>query len=163
MTTLRHMLAVGAGAILGLATTLTATLAQDAYPSRSIRMIVNGAAGGVTDVPARLLAEHMREHLGQSIVVENVGGGGGIIGAMQVLKAPADGYTLGYFHAASHGLLPALKKSIPYKATEDFIQVFQTVRAPFAVIVPPKETTVVSVSVCASPTLAVGSSSTSPR
>ncbi len=111
--------------------------AQDVYPSKPIKMIVNGAAGGVTDIPARVLAEHMRESLGQSIVIENNGGGGGIIGAMQVKSATPDGYTLGYFHAASHGLLPALKKNLPYNATEDFIQVFQTVRAPFALIVPP--------------------------
>ena len=110
--------------------------AQDTYPSKPIKMIVNGAAGGVTDIPARLLAEHLREILGQPVIVESNGGGGGIIGAMQVKGAAPDGYTLGYFHAASHGLLPALKKSLPYSATEDFIQVFQTVRAPFAFIVP---------------------------
>ncbi len=114
-----------------------AATAQDAYPSKPIKMIVNGAAGGVTDIPARLIAEHMREVLGQPVIVESNGGGGGIIGAMQVKAAAPDGYTLGYFHAASHGLLPALKKNIPYDALEDFIQVFQTVRAPFALIVPP--------------------------
>ncbi len=133
----RRTLTAALGAALVLLPLAGTASAQDGYPSRPIRMIVNGAAGGVTDVPARLLAEHMREHLGQPVVVENIGGGGGIVGAMQVLKAAPDGYTLGYFHAASHGLLPALKKSIPYSATEDFIQVFQTVRAPFAVIVPP--------------------------
>ena len=114
-----------------------AAAAQDAYPSKPIRMIVNGAAGGVTDIPARIIAEHMREILGQPVIVESNGGGGGIIGAMQVKGAPPDGYTLGYFHAASHGLLPALKKNLPYDALEDFIEVFQTVRAPFALIVPP--------------------------
>ena len=123
-------------AALAIAMTSGSAVSQDAYPTRPIRMVVNGAAGGVTDVPARLIAEHMREVLGQPVVVESNGGGGGIVGAMQVKGAPADGYTLGYFHAASHGLLPALKKNMPYDAVEDFIQVFQTVRAPFAFIVP---------------------------
>ena len=120
-----------------LAVPVTA-VAQDVYPSKPIKLIVNGAAGGVTDVPARVLAEHMREHLGgQSVVIENNGGGGGINGAMQVKGATPDGYTLGYFHAASMGLLPALKKNLPYQPTTDFIPVFQTVRAPFALIVNP--------------------------
>ena len=119
-------------AALAIAMTSGSAVSQDAYPTRPIRMVVNGAAGGVTDVPARLIAEHMREVLGQPVVVES----NGIVGAMQVKGAPADGYTLGYFHAASHGLLPALKKNMPYDAVEDFIQVFQTVRAPFAFIVP---------------------------
>jgi tripartite-type tricarboxylate transporter receptor subunit TctC len=110
--------------------------AQDVWPSKPIRMIVNGAAGGVTDIPARLLSDPLREILGQPVIIENNGGGGGIVGAMQVKGAAADGYTVGYFHGASHGLLPALKKNMPFDALEDFVQVFQTVRAPFAMIVP---------------------------
>ena len=133
------MLTRAIGAIALAATFLfpIAAHAQDVYPSKPIKLIVNGAAGGVTDVPARVLAEHMREHLGQTLVIENNGGGGGINGAMQVKGAAPDGYTLGYFHAASMGLLPALKKNMPYHPTEDFIPVFQTVRAPFALIVNP--------------------------
>jgi tripartite-type tricarboxylate transporter receptor subunit TctC len=135
-TAVRGALVAGVVTLAAMLLAPRETRAQDAYPSKPIRMIVNGAAGGVTDIPARLIAEHMREILGQTIVVESNGGGGGIVGAMQVKNAPADGYTLGYFHAASHGLLPALKKNMPYDALEDFIQVFQTVRAPFAFIVP---------------------------
>lgn len=129
--------AIGALALVATFLLPLSVHAQDAYPSKPVKLIVNGAAGGVTDVPARVLAEHMREHFGQTLVIENNGGGGGINGAMQVKSAAPDGYTLGYFHAASMGLLPALKKNLPYHPTEDFIPVFQTVRAPFALIVNP--------------------------
>jgi hypothetical protein len=102
--------ALGALALVAAVILSLPAHAQDTWPTKPIRMIVNGAAGGVTDIPGRLLAEHMREILGQPIVVESNGGGGGIVGAMQVKAAPADGYTIGHFHGASHGLLPALKK-----------------------------------------------------
>ena len=68
--------------------------AQEPYPSRPITMVVPFAAGGPTDVLARILGQHMSQTLGQQIVVETVTGGGGSIGAARAAKAAPDGYTL---------------------------------------------------------------------
>ena len=117
--------------------------ATDTYPDRPIKVIVPAAAGGVTDMPARIVTNRMRENLGQTFVVENQGGAGGILGSESVKRAPPDGYTLLYVNAATHGLLPALKKSIPYDALKDFIPIVMAVRAPLAIVVrsePPYKT-----------------------
>jgi tripartite-type tricarboxylate transporter receptor subunit TctC len=93
----RRNVLTGAAA-LGSASLLPRTLrAQEKYPSKSIRIVVPFPAGATTDMLARLFAQRMTETMGQSVLVENVGGGGGAIGADQVAKAPADGYTL-LFH-----------------------------------------------------------------
>ena len=65
-----------------------------AYPDRSVRMIVPYAAGGPTDVITRLVAQRLSEHVGKQFFVENVGGGGGNIGMARAAKSPPDGYTL---------------------------------------------------------------------
>ena len=95
---------------------LTGTaLAQttDTYPDRPIKVVVPAAAGGVTDTPALIVTNRMRDNLGQTLVIENQGGAGGILAAESVKRAAPDGYTLLYVNAATHGLLPALKKSHP--------------------------------------------------
>ena len=109
--------------------------ATDSYPDRPIKVVVPAAAGGVTDTPARVVTNRMRENLGQTIVVENQGGAGGILAAESVKRAPPDGYTLLYVNAATHGLLPALKKSISYDALRDFVPIVMAVRAPLAIVV----------------------------
>jgi tripartite-type tricarboxylate transporter receptor subunit TctC len=73
-----------------------------AYPSRPITMIVPFSAGGATTTLARILAEHMKETLGQPVVVENVGGAGGSIGVSRSARAPPDGYSLSFGNWASH-------------------------------------------------------------
>jgi tripartite-type tricarboxylate transporter receptor subunit TctC len=107
----------------------------DSYPDHPIKVVVPAAAGGVTDTPARLVTNRMRENIGQAIVVENQGGAGGILAAENVKRAPPDGYTLLYVNAATHGLLPALKKSMPYDALKDFVPILMAVRAPLAIVV----------------------------
>jgi len=109
--------------------------ATDSYPDRPIKVVVPAAAGGVTDTPARVVTNRMRENLGQTFVVENQGGAGGILGSESVKRAPPDGYTLLYVNAATHGLLPALKKSMPYDAMKDFVPIVMAVRAPLAIVV----------------------------
>ena len=71
--------------------------ANAAYPDKPITLVVPFPAGGRTDLTARIVAEFLRQHLGQSIIVVNKAGAGGVIGAKDVAKAPADGYTLGFF------------------------------------------------------------------
>lgn len=92
-TTKRSVLA-GAAAAVGLLFASTIVPAQERFPSRTIRIVVPFPAGATTDMLARLFAQRLTETLGQSVVVENVGGGGGSIGADQVAKAAPDGHTL---------------------------------------------------------------------
>lgn len=123
-----------ASALFGISLMLSPAWAQD-YPNRPIKVVVPAAAGGVTDTPARIVAERMRESLKQPLVIENQGGAGGIIGSEAVKRAAPDGYTLLYVNAATHGLIPSLKKSVPYDALTDFKPIVMTVRAPMAIVV----------------------------
>jgi tripartite-type tricarboxylate transporter receptor subunit TctC len=79
-----------------------------AWPERPITMIVPFAAGGPTDVVARIVAEPMSRTLGQQIVVENVAGAGGTTGTIRAAQATPDGYTLEMGHMGTHGAAPAL-------------------------------------------------------
>src|SRR5438270_4085878 len=76
--------------------------AAQAYPSRPVTMIVPFPAGGITDIIARIVAEGMRQNLGQPVVVENVAGAGGTIGVTRLARATADGYTIGIGQWTSH-------------------------------------------------------------
>jgi tripartite-type tricarboxylate transporter receptor subunit TctC len=109
--------------------------ATDSYPDRPIKVVVPAAAGGVTDTPARIVTNRMRDSLGQTFVIENQGGAGGILASENVKRASPDGYTLLYVNAATHGLLPALKKSLSYDALKDFVPIVMAVRAPLAIVV----------------------------
>ena len=80
-----------AAALLGALAALPAA-AQDAYPSRPIRFVVPFAAGGPSDIVARIMAPHMQQTLGQPVVVDNRPGAGGVTGVDVVAKAPPDGY-----------------------------------------------------------------------
>ena len=88
-------------------------LAQN-YPTRPVTMYVPYAAGGPTDIVARVMGAKMAELLGQAIVVENRTGAGGNIGADVVAKAPADGYTLLMATVSTHAINPGLYRSMPY-------------------------------------------------
>jgi tripartite-type tricarboxylate transporter receptor subunit TctC len=122
-------------ALGGAALTLWAALgaAAAAYPERTVTMVVPFAAGGTTDVVARIMADHMSRTLGQQIVVENVTGAGGTVGATRVMKAQPDGYTvlmgnLGT-QAASVGLYP----NLPYDPRKDFEPVMNAAATPMVV------------------------------
>ena len=91
---LRRDILKGAAAIGGTALFAPAVLGQAQFPSRTVRVIVPFPAGATTDMLARLISHRLGETMGQNFVVENIGGGGGSIGADQVAKAPADGHTL---------------------------------------------------------------------
>ena len=89
------------------------------YPTKVITIVVPFAAGGPTDTVARLVAVPMTKTLKQQVIIENVGGAGGTIGANRVAKAPADGYTL-FLHHIGHSTAPALYRKLPYDAVKDF-------------------------------------------
>ncbi len=89
------------------------------YPTKTITMIVPFAAGGPTDTVARLVAQSMGTTLKQQIIVENVGGAGGTIGAARVAKAAPDGYTI-FLHHIGHSTAPALYRKLSYNAIDSF-------------------------------------------
>ena len=101
-----------------LALPLSAARAQ-AFPSKPLRYIVPVAAGGGSDLVGRTVCERWGKLLGQTMVVENIGGGGGVIASQATAKAPADGYTMMQAYVATHGTSPATRK-LPYDAVKDF-------------------------------------------
>lgn len=118
--------------IAALALSVTPVFAAD-YPDRSIFMVVPYAAGGPTDTIARLTADAMSKSLGQQIVVENVAGAGGTIGARRVADADPDGYTI-LVHHIGMATAPALYRQLPYKPLEAFEPIGLVSDAPMTVI-----------------------------
>jgi tripartite-type tricarboxylate transporter receptor subunit TctC len=108
------------------------------YPTRPITVVVPFPAGGPSDVVARIVTEAMSKHLGQSMVIENVGGAGGTLGSGRVATAEPDGYTLLAGSMGSHVAAPVLTPNIRYDSERDFIPVGITADAP-AVIVARKD------------------------
>lgn len=107
----------------------------DEYPSRPIHLIVPYAAGGSADSTARILATRIGKALGQSVVVENRGGGGAIIGAEFVNKSEPDGYTLLLGQSGPISINPAVYKSLPYDPVTDFAPVSLTTTYPYVMVV----------------------------
>lgn len=92
------------------------------YPDRTITMVVNYAAGGATDIFARLLAEELTKRLGQSVIVKNMGGAGGGLGALEVIRSPADGYTL-LFSTNILNVERGLKLKPRFEVSKDFVPI----------------------------------------
>jgi tripartite-type tricarboxylate transporter receptor subunit TctC len=111
---------------------------SDNYPSRSVTVVVPFPAGGPSDVVARIVTEHMGKTLGQTLVIENVGGAGGTIGSGRVASAQPDGYTLLAGSMGSHVSAPVLTPNIKYDSERDFTPIGFTANAP-AVIVARKD------------------------
>jgi len=110
--------------------------AQDKYPSKPVRIIVPFAAGGATDVLTRIAAAELNKRLGQTFVVENVTGAGGMIGAAQALKATPDGYTLLAGSPGPVTIMPAISaKPISYNAEKDFLPITLIADSPGAMVV----------------------------
>jgi tripartite-type tricarboxylate transporter receptor subunit TctC len=106
--------------LLAILFALSPSLAQaQTYPDRTITMVVPFAAGGPTDTVARLVGEAMSKDLGQQVIVENVGGAGGTLGAARVAKAEPDGYTL-LMHHIGMATSATLYRKLPFNALEDF-------------------------------------------
>jgi tripartite-type tricarboxylate transporter receptor subunit TctC len=121
--------------LLSLATSARA----QSYPSKTITIVVTAAAGGVTDIVARAIAQRLSEKWGQQIVIENKGGGAHVVGASQVAKAAPDGHTLMLAEAGTYVVNPNLypRDKLPFDTAKDFIPITGTVRVHHALIASP--------------------------
>jgi tripartite-type tricarboxylate transporter receptor subunit TctC len=123
-------LAVGAAALPALS---RITRAQS-YPSRLVTIIVPFAAGGTTDVIARILGEHMSRTLGQQFIVENVVGAGGTTGSTRAMRANPDGYTIELGNMGTHAASVALYSSLAYNPEVDFAPIGMVAGLPVLVV-----------------------------
>ena len=125
--------------VLAVLTLLCAPLpaaAQDGWPSKTIKIIAPVQPGGGVDLVGRLIADRLGKVLGQSIIVENLSGGGGIVGSQATARAAPDGYTLMVGYVGTHGTNPALRK-LPYDAVKDFTPVAMVGGTPNIIVLNP--------------------------
>ncbi len=113
---------------------LLAFRVQAAYPERPITLIVPFAAGGPTDVVARIVGDNMSRTLGQQIVVENVTGAGGTTGTTRGAQATPDGYTIMMGHMGTHGAAPAVYPNLKYDPQKDFLPVGMAAGTPILIV-----------------------------
>jgi tripartite-type tricarboxylate transporter receptor subunit TctC len=113
------------------------SVAQSAYPNKPIRYIVPVAAGGGSDMVGRTVTERWAKVLGQNIVVENQGGGGGVIASQNTVRAAPDGYTLMQGYVATHGTAPATRK-LPYDPVRNFTPIGMIGGTPNVLVVNPE-------------------------
>jgi tripartite-type tricarboxylate transporter receptor subunit TctC len=130
LTTRRVLATLGAGLA-------SPALAQPAFPSRSVRLLIAGSAGSGADVVGRLVAEFMREELGQLVVVDNRPGASGNTGAEAVFRAPADGYTV-LLTAGAFAISPSVLRHLPFDPRRDFTGVALLATVPVIVVVRPE-------------------------
>ena len=99
---------------------LTAPAAETAFPTRPITLVIPFPPGGATDVNGRVIAQRLGKELGQSVIIENRGGAGTVIGASYVSKAPPDGYTLLVSSGTTFTVNPAIRANLPYDPVKSF-------------------------------------------
>jgi tripartite-type tricarboxylate transporter receptor subunit TctC len=130
---MRTWKAIAAAVTLG---TLAGAAGAQSYPTRTIKLVVPFSAGGSTDIIARLTAEQMRKELGQTVVVENVGGAAGAMGTMQVMNAAPDGYTLVIATVSTMIVYPAAH-SKPEYSLDNFVPITNIASMPNVITVNP--------------------------
>ena len=107
------------------------------FPSKPLRIIVPYAAGGTTDMLARVVGRHMADALKTPVIVENRPGANGMLGSSLVAKSPADGYTLGIATPGNHAANASLYKDVPYDTVKDFTAISQAVNSPMVLVAHP--------------------------
>src|SRR3978361_792947 len=121
----------------GIAGSAAAAHAQTAWPTKPIRILVGYAAGGSTDVTARIIAQALSERLGQPVIIENRPGAAGNIAAEAAAKADPDGYTLTMSTSSTLATTPSLYKSLPFNVQTDFEPIALTAFIPNLLVVNP--------------------------
>ncbi len=121
-------------AFVGLAALWSGSVSAQNYPTRPITMTVPFAAGGPTDIIARIVGEHMSKTLGQQIVIENVVGAGGTTGITRASQAKPDGYNIMMGHMGTHGAAPALYPKLRYDPTKDFTPIGLAAGTPILIV-----------------------------
>jgi tripartite-type tricarboxylate transporter receptor subunit TctC len=128
----RTFLRMAAGAVALPAITQIAR--AQAWPTRPIKMIAPFAAGGPSDVAARIVSDHMSRTLGQQVVVENVAGAGGTTGSLRAMRASPDGYTIQIGHLGTHAVSVSLYPNLAYKPDTDFEPIGLVVEQPILIV-----------------------------
>ena len=122
-------------AVLGITASAWAPAQAQTYPDRPIKLVVPYAPGGSTDLLGRTVAVKMGESMGQTIIVENRGGGGGMIGSELVARAAPDGYTFMVGTGATHGIVKFTSKALNYDPVKDFTALTEAVEVPIVLAV----------------------------
>ena len=132
-------LAASVAAFAGLAGLPTTASAQAAYPNKVITIVVPFAAGGTTDILARLVGQALGTELGQQVIVDNRAGAGGNIGSQLVARAPADGYTLLMGTVGTHAINAALYPKMPFDHVKDFAPISRVANVPNLLVANPQQ------------------------
>jgi len=134
----RHLQLLAASAAAAFTPALPRLAHAQSWPAKPVRVVVPFSAGSTIDIVARIVFEPLAQQLGQALVIENRGGGGGTVGAASVARAEPDGYTL-MAHSSAHTTTPAIYPNAPYDTANDFAAIAALGSAPMVTVVAPEK------------------------